>query len=106
MKTKMLKLFALLLFSLIVSWTPKIGLSQNAPSIADVRLAYDGSVKAEQLSLSRFKTIFGWLTKDAGKEKWRKIQWRYDLVAARAESAKLGKPIFIWAMNGDPLGCV
>jgi hypothetical protein len=38
-------------------------------------------------------------------EAWQSIGWQTDLQAARAEAARSGKPIFLWAMNGNPLGC-
>lgn len=39
-------------------------------------------------------------------ETWETIPWSVDLLAARARSAHEGKPLFIWSMNGHPLGCV
>ncbi|MDP7033757.1 MAG: hypothetical protein QF752_04625 [Planctomycetota bacterium] len=39
------------------------------------------------------------------QEKWRQIPWRTDLAASRLEAARLGRPLFIWSMNGHPLGC-
>ena len=33
-----------------------------------------------------------------------KIPWRLNILQARAESARTGKPLFIWSMNGHPLG--
>ena len=37
--------------------------------------------------------------------KWQEIPWQTDLWAARRMAAEQGKPIFLWAMNGNPLGC-
>ena len=39
------------------------------------------------------------------KEAWRTIPWRTSLLEAQAIAAREGKPIFIWAMDGHPLGC-
>lgn len=39
-------------------------------------------------------------------EAWETVGWRVDLLAARDEAAALGRPLFLWAMNGHPLGCV
>ena len=39
-------------------------------------------------------------------EPWKTIPWRLSLLAAQAEAGTVQKPIFIWAMNGHPLGCV
>ena len=41
----------------------------------------------------------------ASEEPWTTIPWRSDLAAARAEANRVGKPLFIWMMNGNPLGC-
>lgn len=32
------------------------------------------------------------------------IPWRLNIMEARAESARTGKPMFAWEMNGHPLG--
>ena len=37
---------------------------------------------------------------------WQKIDWKTDLWEAREEAAKSGKPIYLWEMDGHPLGCV
>lgn len=42
----------------------------------------------------------------AKTEPWETIGWRTDLLAACEEAEKAGKPLFLWAMNGHPLGCV
>lgn len=36
---------------------------------------------------------------------WRLIPWRIELLAAQREAAKQNKPLFVWAMDGHPLGC-
>ena len=37
---------------------------------------------------------------------WLTIPWRTNLWDARQEAAKSGKPIYLWEMDGHPLGCV
>ena len=37
---------------------------------------------------------------------WQAIDWKTDLWGARKEAGKLGKPIYLWEMDGHPLGCV
>jgi hypothetical protein len=39
------------------------------------------------------------------EERWLKIPWRSDFAAARAEADREGKPLFLWLMDGNPLGC-
>jgi hypothetical protein len=36
---------------------------------------------------------------------WRTIPWKTSVLDAQAAAAREGKPIFIWAMDGHPLGC-
>jgi hypothetical protein len=36
---------------------------------------------------------------------WQAIPWETDLWIARRRAAEERKPIFLWAMNGNPLGC-
>ena len=38
-------------------------------------------------------------------QKWQTIPWKTNLLEARDLAVKLRKPIFIWSMNGNPLGC-
>lgn len=38
--------------------------------------------------------------------RWLDVPWRSALGPARREAEAAGRPLFIWAMNGDPLGCV
>ncbi|MCX8237876.1 MAG: hypothetical protein OSB05_03555 [Akkermansiaceae bacterium] len=37
---------------------------------------------------------------------WQRIAWKTDLWEAREEAARTGKPIYLWEMDGHPLGCV
>ena len=36
---------------------------------------------------------------------WQTIRWHVDLTEARRVAVKEKKPLFLWAMNGHPLGC-
>lgn len=37
--------------------------------------------------------------------KWRTIPWQTDLLKAQNMAVESGKPLFVWAMDGHPLGC-
>lgn len=43
--------------------------------------------------------------KPAADEAWRTIPWQLSLLEAQRQAVKEKKPIFIWAMDGHPLGC-
>ena len=51
-----------------------------------------------------FKKIHPTIRVNAGA-KWLQIPWQTDILKARAAAALSKKPIFLWAMNGHPLGC-
>ena len=38
-------------------------------------------------------------------EAWRSIPWKVSIGEAQAIAAKEHKPIFMWSMDGHPLGC-
>ena len=38
-------------------------------------------------------------------ELWRTIPWKITLIDAQRVAVQEKKPIFIWAMDGHPLGC-
>lgn len=41
----------------------------------------------------------------AEEELWLSIPWRLNLMEARKASIEQGKPMFLWIMNGHPMGC-
>ena len=55
------------------------------------------------LSLDEFRRLHVQL--QPGDQPWRTIPWKISLLEARALAAKEQKPLFIWAMDGHPLGC-
>ena len=65
--------------------------------------ALPGGVSAE-LTDADFKRLQKQL-QPAADEPWRTIPWKISLLDAQKTAAKEKKPIFIWAMDGHPLGC-
>ena len=41
----------------------------------------------------------------AEEDKWMQIPWRLNLMQARQDAVRSGKPMFLWIMNGHPMGC-
>jgi hypothetical protein len=56
------------------------------------------------LTFDEFKALHAQL-QPAKDEAWRTIPWKVSLIEAQAAAAREKKPIFIWAMDGHPLGC-
>ncbi len=39
------------------------------------------------------------------EQRWLEIPWQPNVMRARVESQRTGKPMFIWVMDGNVLGC-
>ncbi len=77
--------------------TPLVGLVTAA-------VAATSTAQAPTLDDARFAALQRQLTPDP-RETWRTIPWRISLLDAQAEAAAEQKPLFVWAMDGHPLGC-
>ena len=56
------------------------------------------------LTTAEFETLHREL-QPSGEEVWRSIPWKISMLDAQAAAVREKKPIFIWAMDGHPLGC-
>lgn len=74
--------------------------------LASILLATTLSVgeAADTLTEKRFLELHEQL-QPAADELWRTIPWRISLLNAQQIAIAERKPIFIWAMDGHPLGC-
>lgn len=52
-----------------------------------------------------FRELLAYIRPQPGELRWQRIPWQTDLWAARRLAVKHRRPIFLWAMNGNPLGC-
>jgi hypothetical protein len=76
-------------------------------SILFLWLAAVGSlpvVSGVELTEATFERLHAEL-RPAADEPWRTIPWKIALLDAQQVAAREHKPIFIWAMDGHPLGC-
>jgi len=55
---------------------------------------------------AEFQRLTALIKPQAEENSWLEIPWKTDLWAARQQAAAEGKPIFLWEMDGHPLGCV
>lgn len=79
-------------------------MSRLAAFLVVVLAAVPQGTQAEQLTDAKFDELLAKL-QPAKDEPWRTIPWRIALLDAQQTAAKQNKPIFIWAMDGHPLGC-
>jgi hypothetical protein len=57
------------------------------------------------LDTSAFRELMAYVRPKPEEVRWQSIPWQTDVWEARRLAAEQGKPIFLWAMNGNPLGC-
>ncbi len=65
-----------------------------------------GARAAEPIRPADFGKIQALVKPSTGDDKWAQIPWLTDLWEARRRAAAQGKPILLWEMDGNPLGCV
>jgi hypothetical protein len=39
------------------------------------------------------------------EDRWSKLGWQTNIFTALRESGRQNKPVLLWVMNGNPLGC-
>jgi hypothetical protein len=81
--------------------------SDNRPlDVEPVRVPLREGPRQQAIDAGTFRETMAFLRPKAEEMKWASIPWQTDLWEARRLAAETGKPIFMWAMNGNPLGCV
>ena len=62
------------------------------------------TVVAAELTEAEFQKLHAELQLD-NTALWRTVPWKTSVLDAQQAAADEQKPIFIWAMDGHPLGC-
>lgn len=73
-------------------------------TIAVVALCRDAAVPAADLTEEEFRSLHAEL-QPAEDALWRTVPWETSVLDAQKVAAEQKKPLFIWAMDGHPLGC-
>jgi hypothetical protein len=71
-----------------------------------ILLASLTSSSTEPIATEQFGKLHALIKPGPNDEKWNEIPWLSDLWEARKKAAADGKPILLWEMDGNPLGCV
>jgi hypothetical protein len=67
------------------------------------RSAQSNEVSSNEATFDKLiETIFP----KSEEEKWRQTPWVPSISTGRQMAHQRKRPLFLWAMNGDPLGCV
>jgi hypothetical protein len=59
----------------------------------------------EKLPAAQFNALHAAVAPRGEGERWKEIPWESDLWAAKQRAAREGKPLLMWVMDGNPLGC-
>jgi hypothetical protein len=70
------------------------------------RLSISTALESDALDRSQFEQLRNFILPSAKEAKWREIPWLPSLHQGRTMASQKKRPLFVWAMNGDPLGCV
>lgn len=82
---------------------PRVSCLSAAVLIAALQFAFSATADSVDLSDAEFKRLHAEL--QPGDSPWLTIPWKISVLNAQRTGAKEDKPIFIWAMDGHPLGC-
>jgi hypothetical protein len=62
-------------------------------------------VAAPPLNPDQFDELFECIKPALRDDAWARVPWLTSLWQARQRAAREGKPILLWEMDGNPLGC-
>lgn len=66
---------------------------------------FASAAPADPLTPEQFKSLHALILPHPDELAWAQIPWLSDLWEARRSGVEKGKPIFLWEMDGHPLGC-
>lgn len=72
--------------------------------ILPLLLLFSAHASAQELTQEEFRRLHAELQADADAP-WRSIPWKISVLEGQRIAAEQKKPLFIWAMDGHPLGC-
>ena len=72
--------------------------------LTGIAFLFSPELSAQELTHAKFLQLHKQL-RPSPDEVWRTIPWKISLIDAQHLAAQVRKPIFIWAMDGHPLGC-
>ena len=60
---------------------------------------------ADDVTVERIAELQTLIKPRPEETRWEQIPWQVDLWDARKKSVREGKPIMLWEMDGNPMGC-
>ena len=78
--------------------------SRTAYFVAVLIVSAISHASAQSFTMDEYRQLHQQL-QSSDQASWRTIPWMTSLLEAQNKAAAARKPIFIWAMDGHPLGC-
>lgn len=63
------------------------------------------AASGEALKPEAFKSLHALILPHPDEQAWTQTPWLSDLWEARKVASERGRPVFLWEMDGHPLGC-
>lgn len=70
-----------------------------------ILLLLSAPLARSELTSVQVDTLYELCLPEKTESGWLELGWEIDLWKARERAAREGKPIFLWEMDGHPLGC-
>ena len=68
-------------------------------------LCIAGTLPGDELTSATLPGLKAMIGPDEEEQNWLKIPWETDLETALTKARQEGRPVFLWEMDGHPLGC-
>lgn len=75
------------------------------PAAADPNTNAEGKDESDAQARSHLDQKIDSVLPKPEEERWLRINWQSNIMKARLESQHAGKPMLIWVMDGNVLGC-
>jgi hypothetical protein len=78
---------------------------KTTPAAMLLLLALSSAASGDDPKLQDLDALKTLIKPRAQEMRWEEIPWRVDLWEARKQAAEAGKPLMLWEMDGNPMGC-
>lgn len=74
-------------------------------ALAFVLFAFQSATATERVDITAIERRVAEIVPTLADERWLALPWQSNLMGARALAQEQGKPVLLWVMDGNTLGC-
>ena len=78
---------------------------RSIPAAALLLFAVPAISSGDDVKIPQIDSLKTLIKPRAEEMRWEEIPWQADLWDARKKAAREGKPLMLWEMDGNPMGC-